>query len=408
MPEISIFSNFKSFTLVLTIITLSFFTIGGCNDNSGGGGGSGGGLGETETGCTAVSPSCSMQSNTTVRCIVSDSDCAVDLMTVIDEASTTASKTISTSTTTWIEAWGGEGGSVEDRGQSGSRGYAQTTTTIGDLINTNNGSSIIYYFLGRNGNGGDKKGCGGSGGASTIVTFEDLLLNPSSDPTGSLVLLIAGGGGGGSSSNAAGFCTGPESWDGARGGDAIADESGDIIARGGGCNESSKGCGSSSCGECIAKDGGDGQAQGGGRPTSGSGETTGDQGGEKQSCVCGDTEAGAGAAGYGGISGKGGQAPECDSTDAVAFRNASLSFSAGKGGGAGGGTKSCVAGGGGGGGGIGGGGGGGHGNSDHSAIGGAGGGSFAIQSSQSSTSAPTSKPDNPCGSTGCMTISFEP
>lgn len=412
----SILSEVKGFTLLITIITFSFFVIGGCNDNGGDGSlGSEGPVTDASaceiltSPCSTISSSTSSDS-TTVRCIVSDKSCAVKLDNVISQINGSGFS-VTENDILWIGAWGGVGGGADDGGGTSTPGYAQFTTSVSD-ISTNYNTNILHYFLGGNGLFAPKR-CGGSGGAGTIITREDLTLNPTSDPTEDLVLLIGGGGGGAGGSRANG-CVGAVGETGASGESAISGTSGNNSAAGGGCNYNVWGCGPSSCGgSCVGASaaGATYTSEGGG---SDSADTSGATGGQVQCCINNDNPT-SGNSKFGGRGGDGGQGDNCTKVSGGRYFNTGsveLTFDAGKGGNGGGENKSCVKGGGGGGGGYGGGGGGGRGNDNWQPIEGGAGGSYAVESTQSSSLVPSTEPANPCTDSGnpkglaCFVLNF--
>lgn len=409
MPAISIFSKFKSFTLILTIITLSFFTIGGCNDSNNGGGDSNPDPDVGASECEVLSDPCTSVSEqppgdpTHIRCILKDTTCVFNIDNYLTQIQANGFN-VDENSILWMGAWGGPGGLANnDGGLGGIAGYAQVTSTVSDLKNTFNETGDIFYFLAESGTNGPNH-CGGGGGASTIVTLEDLSLNPSSDPDSSSMLMTAGGGGGGSGGRISG-CITPEGINGAPGGVAISGENSDKTDVGVGCQDEAFGCGSTTCGDCVGSMGGAFVAQGGSAITSCSAGSA--CGGERTCCITNQTEPTNGIQGFGGKGGRGGQGVNCTQTGNAGFTNVTgFSFEAGRGGDAGGGDAACISGGGGGGGGVGGGGSGGHGNESQTAQSGAGGGSFAVESTQTTTTAPTSRPSNACGSGGCLIINI--
>ena len=388
-----LYLNKKSFLTFFALFFIAVLAIGGCSD-----GGNGGVNGSDTSACTVLSEPCSIVteflnvSPPYVECVVSDTTCAVNLENVISQVKA-RNINVSDSSILWMGAWGGDGGSAaENGGPNTNGGYAQSTSSVLDIKNRNNEqSSIIYYFLGAP--GGNAPGhCGGGGGASTIVTFEDLTLNPSSNPTQSLVQMIAGGGGGSSGGTIKG-CSTPRGTEGGNGGVAIAGTGSNVSNAGDGCNNENN-CASGSCSSNLCTF----IAEGGG--------TNGDSSGTRACCVNKQTRPTDGTSGLGGLGGKGGKGTKCTAVGGRSFRNANfLSFTAGSGGDGGGGDNACTSGGGGGGGGYGGGGAGGLGNNDHESQSGGGGGSFSVMSTQSTSIAPSSRPQNPCGTSGCLTIS---
>lgn len=370
---------------IITLVLISFISIGGCNDNNNGDS-EGGGLGATETSCTAISSPCDITSindnNKRFECTsLSNGACAVDLEDVVAQVDPDSTK-VNNNTIMWIEAWGGKGGSSDKGADGGNSGYAVTTTTIDGIKNKNSGSSTIYYFLGTPGVDGPER-CAGGGGVATIVTTEDLVLNPDSNPTQEAppILLVAGGSGSGAAANKVGFCLTSTSFNGGDGGIAIASTS-----------EAGQGAGGSSSNKAGESFGTGGNQDGKGSAGTGSASSSED-----------------GTSGYGGRGGVGGSGSDCGGRAANNFSNTpvELTMTTGKGGNGGSADGSCAAGGGAGGGGYGGGGGGNHGNESIAEVGGAGGGSFAIKSTHSSDKSPTTRQTNPCGAdNGCVRITF--
>jgi hypothetical protein len=275
---------------------------------------------------------------------------------------------ITANTVLWLQAWGAENWGLNMRAHGG---FAQTVTSISDLMGR--GIQNLHFYLGAQGRapGGSESG-GETGGAATIVTGQDLTLTPAQEPDFNQVLLIAGGAGGGGGCNT--NCTGcPTPGVGGDGAVAIATTTQNGAGEGG---------------------------QGWGNGVGG----WGGHGGVGGSGVFG----GHGSNGVGGRGGFGGEGAD---GNVVVFNPAwynipptQLTFTSGQGqggGGFGGDAKSCAAGAGGGGGGWGGGGGGTggvqNGNLTHPG-GGGGGGSFAIRSTRSDGNAPTTRQAKP-GST---------
>jgi hypothetical protein len=149
--------------------------------------------------CPSVTPACQsiarVQNGEAVTCLLSSSTCGVNLDLLVQTLSS-QNYPVTTTTPMWIGAWGGGGGHSKGGGSGSAGGYAQTTTSVADLI-AKFGSSTVYYFIGQDGISSPES-CGAAGGSATIVTGEDLSVNPSQNPTGADVLLIAGASGGGS------------------------------------------------------------------------------------------------------------------------------------------------------------------------------------------------------------------
>jgi len=289
-------------------------------------------------------------------------------------------------TVMWIQAWGGNGGNSDKACDGGSGGYAQTTTSVGDIkAMSSDGSTQLFYFLAGGGSGGGDH-CGSAGGSSTIVTLADLTLNPAQGPSlaSPSTLLVAGGAGGGSAGNGEFGCVTPGcAGDGADGGVAFAS---------------------------LAKNG---EGEGGSLDSSWNMGGSGGVGGASHCVECGGGNQTDGLPVFGGRGGAGGSGQSCSGPGAPHWINTgstTLSMIAGSGGQGSSNTSTCDAGGGGGGGGWGGGGGGGHGNDNGHSIPGGGGGSYALFSTQTSSLAPTGKPGNPCEHTfdGCVQIQFSP
>lgn len=405
----SILSKMRSFTLIIALITISLFTVGGCNDDNNGNG-LGGELDTSQ--CEVLPDPCSTVSEITTEnatyaeCIIKDTTCVFNIDNFLTQIKNNGFN-VTENSSLWIGAWGGAGGLAKnDGGNGGAAGYAQFTSTVSDIKNTFNETGDIFYFLGENGGDGPNH-CGGGGGASTILSIEDLSLSPSTDPDSGSIVMIAGGGGGASGGRIPG-CITPTGFDGAPGGIAISGDSEDKTDQGTGCqNVDFNDCGSTTCGDCIGSEGGPFVAEGGSGNTSCTAGTA--CGGQLTCCAKNQTEPSNGNDGFGGKGGKGGKGVNCTQTGNAGFKNVTgFSFDAGQGGDAGGGDAACVNGGGGGGGGVGGGGSGGHGNDDTSAQSGGGGGSFSLQSNQSSSTVPSSRPDNACGSDagGCLVINI--
>ena len=387
--KVSAISQTKSFSIVFTLVLISFLTIGGCSENNGGGIDAP----APQTSCltTATVPCTSISSgpNNTVICdSLGNVVCAADLNAVLDQVNNEGMLEVTADTVMWIEAWGGTGGASDKGERGGAGGYAITTTTVNDIKAKNSGSSTIYYFLGTGGFEAAER-CGGGGGVSTIVTTEDLALNPSSNPTQSAppILLVAGGGGGGAARNHVGLCT----------------TSTQIVPGGGGSAFATTRADGLGGGQSSEDQGKTPQATGGNQNDLG-------KGGEAFGLGPGNPKPTNGADGFGGLGGIGGTGPGCTGPGANDFSNTPvpLSMTTGLGGSGGGAKGSCAAGGGGAGGGYGGGGGGSHGNEGSIPVSGAGGGSFAIQSTKSSRLAPTTRQPNPCGAQGCVRITFAP
>lgn len=265
-------------------------------------------------------------------------------------------------TVLWLQAWGADNFGINKQAYGG---FAQTVTTINDLMGR--GIQTLHFYLGAQGSspGGSEAG-GETGAASTIVTGQDLTLTPAQQPDFNQVLLIAGGAGGtgGCDSECMAGCLSPGA--GGDGGVAIAT--------------------TLEAGSGQGQKGGDSGGFGGHDGIGGSGVYNG--------------KGLDGVGGRGGISGEGdggngGVAfnPEWYNTGAT-----NLTFTSGQGQGGGNDTSLCADGGGGGGGGWGGGGGGYYGNENGAPGGGGGGGSYAIQSTKSDGNAPTTRQNKP-GST---------
>ena len=391
--------NINSFALIFSMVLMSFFIVGSCNNNN-----NNNNNGEGEFGGTPPAPmsqciSFNAQGEPISPCefVTTESDgsyvtcrlwnqlCVVDLKDVI----TQVGKGVSDSTIMWIEAWGGNGGDNDGGSDGGAGGYAVTTTTVTDLSLKNSGSTVFHFFVGANGQqGGDH--CGSPGGAATLFTTEDLTLNPNSNPTQSAppFILIAGGGGGGCGGNQSLGCVrGGCTQDGGAGGVAIGVEemivtgTGESLVDGDDCEFGPTGCGGNQ----------DGMGGGGPRFVN----------------VAGGDNSTSGTSGYGGLGGHGGSGQNCANNGfSTGFISAFLEFTSGQGGVGGSATSMCDSGGAGGGGGYGGAGGGSHGNDIVNATPGGGGGSLAIKSTKFSETAPTMRQPNPCGDEGCVTINF--
>ena len=315
-----------------------------------------------------------------VRCRLRTSVCGVDLDNVVSQVG----NGVTENTVMWIQAWGGKGGNSDKACDGGGGGYAQTTTSVSDIKSYTGSAQLFYYVASGGKNGGNH--CGSAGGSATIVTLEDLL--PLDDQGPSLAspptLLVAGGGGGGSAGNGIFPTCGVKCLgNGGRGGIAIA-------------STSSNGTGS---GDSVDSS----------HPMGGHLGV----GGDSYCDVCSSGNETGGRAAFGGRGGAGGSGQSCSGPGSPTWSNTgstTLKMTSGEGGKGSSNTKLCDAGGGGGGGGWGGGGGGGHGNDAGHSIAGGGGGSFAIVSTRSSTSAPKSRPGNPCSndSNGCVQIEFKP
>jgi hypothetical protein len=332
--------------------------------------------------CNNIDQPCSVvnSSDGIVRCRLDNTVCGVNLDDVVAQVG----NGVSEDTPMWIQAWGGRGGNSYKACDGGRGGYAQTTTTVSD-IKAYTGSAQLFYYVATGGkDGGDH--CGSAGGSATIVTLQDLLPLDGEGPSlaSPPTLLVAGGGGGGSAGNDADLicavnCTG----NGGNGGVAIASVTANGTGKGG---------------------------------TASSGFPMGGHlgiGGDSYTIVSESNNATNGTAAFGGRGGAGGDGQKCDGPGRPTWINTgstTLTMSSGEGGKGSSNTKTCDAGGGGGGGGWGGGGGGGHGNDSGPSVAGGGGGSFAIMSAQSSPSAPTRRPGNPCSNTsnGCVQIEFKP
>ena len=383
------FSSIKSLSFIFILFFLAFLTIGGCSENNGGGiDGVGDPPPAPQAGCSTIPNPCTStnenEEGTIVQCTtLNSSACAVDLEDVLKQVDPNGTE-LTGDSAMWIELWGSRGGHSDKGVFGGASGYAITTTTVNDIKAINNGSSEIYYFLGSQGIDAAER-CGGGGGVGSIVTTEDLALNPTSEPTQTTppVLLAAGSGGGGAASNRVGACLTSADGNSGSGGIAIATTGAD-----------GQGAGTDSTNNITPLAGGgnkDGMGKGGNDDPGSGGGTSGSDG-------------------FGGLGGVGGTGPGgCLGPGANNFINTpvQLSFKSGRGGNGGGKRGSCAAGGGAGGGGYGGGGGGKNGDELTIISSGGGGGSFAIQSTKSSTLAPTTFQPNPCGGIGCARITFE-
>jgi hypothetical protein len=306
-------------------------------------------------------------------CAVSKTTSAIDLAAVVQQFSTFG---VTAATTVWIQAWGGDGshGNTSNGGSGGPGGYAQTTTSVNDLV-ASYGTSELYYYLGLNGT--VAANAGGVGGTATLAPVTDLTAEqPSLDDT----LLLAGGGGGG-----------------------------------GGGRGTYTACGNLDAAELTVLGGSGGAAGVAIAATdaakSGAGEQGGARRGENFSGEGGhDGQAGAGVpppnTGDGGLAALGGRGGN-HQTPQIGFANQSGVLITAHGGP--GGEPGDDAGGGGGGGGYGSGGGGaeGSGISDCVSGGGGGGGSLAAQSTASCPGAPQTRPDNPNGIEGFVQITFD-
>jgi hypothetical protein len=317
-------------------------------------------------------------------CLLSTSASSIDLEAMLDQVNTALSVTqpnhppVGDSTTLWIQAWSGQGGNGDDigglgnEGDGGNHGYAQTTTTVGD-IDQAFGVTQLYYYLGRPGSAGLQTG--GDGGTATFVSAVDA--TTTADVLAK-TLLVAGGGGGGGAGNSSGGgnCKFETGFTGGGGAVAI-----------------------SPVGADSKVSGSDGQD----RPThdySGQGGGSGGNGGAagSGSSKPGDNQ-------FAPVGGPGGNRA---TASAVGFLNQSgVMVTAG--GGRGGAPGDGPAPGGGGGGGLAGGGGGGEATNDTGCNAGAGGGgsSLAIASTKSCSIAPTSQPANPNAISGFVQIGID-
>lgn len=401
--NIDLFLRRRKLFSFIVLFLIAMFTIGGCNDNNNGGNDS-----DLDTSqCSKMTNPCSsvtsaqVDDDTIIECVLSDMSCVFDLNDALTHLQGLGFNLNDTSII-WIGAWGGDGGGADENGGDGSLGgYAQTVTSIKDIMDQSNDQTVLYYFLGDPGATAPGH-CGGGGGAATIVTFEDLTLNPTAAPALDPMFMIGGGGGGASGGTIKG-CTTADGTTGGEGGVLFPPIDMGVLyfEAGSGCNGSFQGCGTSSCGGSCAGNQGGGVfiAEGG---AVGMGAT----GGQRMCCVDNQTGSTNGAGGLGGLGGQGGQGHNCSRPAPAGFRNAALEFGAGQGGTGGGGTNNCTNGGGGGGGGFGGGGGGGHGGNSQKSQAGGGGGSAAFNATQTLNIAPTTRPRNPCGTSGCLSITF--
>ena len=339
---------------------------------------------EVTTGCPNIAPACATiimggDGESAVCQLQSTATCGADLSQVVDEVNVFFSE-VTTATPFWMQALGGSGGSAKDGKGGGSAGYAQTTTSVNDILNEFN-STQIFYFIGENGPRGGET-CGGGGGAATLVTMEDLSLNPGQSPDGSQVLLLAAGGGGAGGADPKAPCE-TESSSGARGTPAIALQNADVFSPGR----------TSDSTNCPGQAGVDGS---GGASCS----TAGDDDGLES-----------GKGGFGGFGGAASSGNECNflggRTQFQNTKSVNLTFEDGRGGDGGSKGATCDAGGGGGGGGHGGGGGGGHGNASFGAAGGGSGASYARAATELSSLAPSTQPSDLCGAEGCVQINFD-
>jgi hypothetical protein len=316
-----------------------------------------------------------------VDCLLSTSASSIDLEAMLDQVNTKLSTssanppTVDDDTVISIQAWGGHGGNGASLGigspggDGGDYGYAQTTTTVGD-IDLAFGVTQIYYYLGRQGRNAAESG--GDGGTATFVATVDATTTADVLP---YTLLIAGGGGGGGVGNGSG-----------PGGFSCLDELGETGGAGG---------------FAISFVGIEARASG----------TRGEHFPPSGSY---GTDTGVGGTGGGGSSSSGGFkfAPIGGAGGGSDNTNPSLGFlnQSGvlvtAGGGHGGAPGDGPAPGGGGGGGYAGGGGGGEATADTNCYAGSGGGgsSLAIASTASCGLAPGSVPSNPNGNSGFVQI----
>jgi len=271
-----------------------------------------------------------------------------------------------------VQAWGGFGGqcfssSIGTNCGRAQGGYAQTITTLGDL---NSGlAPILYYYLGLNGDDCNEDISGG-GGASTA-------LSPNVPITEIEILLAFAGGGGTSTNN----CSVVNNSCGGNGGTTIATtSSNDFIAVGKGQDG---GVRTRNCAVCAKRSGTGGNVDGG-------------MGGVAKDGAVGE----AGMDNFGGFGGCVGSGCTLTGWSNSSLTSADIGNS-GQGGSSPTPDKGCP--GGGGGGGVGGGGAGSRVKTLILGISGAGGGggSSAAQSTETCSSAPTSKPALPnAGSCG--------
>ena len=145
-----------------------------------------------------------------VDCLLSTSASSIDLEAMLDQVNTKLSTSganppmVNDGTVISIQAWGGHGGNAaqfgttDPAGDGGDYGYAQTTTTVGD-IDLAFGVTQLYYYLGRQGR--NAAASGGDGGTATFVATVDATTTADVLP---YTLLIAGGGGGGGVGNDSG------------------------------------------------------------------------------------------------------------------------------------------------------------------------------------------------------------
>jgi len=325
------------------------------------------------------------------NCGFSESQSSIDLTAMLDQINSDPDVTtlVNENTTIWILAWGGHGGygsgpdGTDGHGADG--GYAQMTTTVGQ-IQADYGVTTLYYYLGNEGDpracasGGNS--CGGNGGTATIVASEDLTA-ASHVPESILLLVAAGGGGGGAGRGKIGFdCNQLQGSNGGAGAVAIS-EIGAV--------------------KKVSGDDGQDKLQGYSGQGGGSGGNGGTAGG------AGNGNAKAGDDEFAPIGGIGGS----NTATSVGFLNVPAIVETAGHGGAGGSPGDNAPGGAGGGGWAAGGGGvegtyQGYNNIKNLCRSGAGGGgsSLARASTRSCTIAPTTAPKNPTGSTGHVRISI--
>ena len=97
------FILYRGIYLILSVVLISFFNLGSCNDNNNGNGGDDPGADPpTAMSCQPISTPCSTTTSemngTYFTCILSDTTCAVDLNTVLSQISSQFSAVTDTDT----------------------------------------------------------------------------------------------------------------------------------------------------------------------------------------------------------------------------------------------------------------------------------------------------------------------
>lgn len=127
-----------------------------------------------------------------------------------------------------LEAWGGIGGSGATRqstakcnsGGRGSRGYARTMMSFGEVLDLTESSQLSMYIGDKGADSGSK---GGKGGAATVLIGQPLSqVTDPMNPIAERVVLIGAGGGGAGGCRALPVFSSESSGGGGRGGCAIA------------------------------------------------------------------------------------------------------------------------------------------------------------------------------------------